>query len=110
LLRFFDQIRFYPVSSDELMKMRAGFPYGRHPLRIEESRLDLGEYLRFLEEQRESIDAFRISSARFDAERALRARTCRDTCRKRGPAEAPELPEDCIAILSGLRQRMADQG
>ena len=47
LLRFFDQIRFYPVSSDELMKMRAGFPYGRHPLRIEESRLDLGEYLGF---------------------------------------------------------------
>ena len=45
LLRFFDQIRFYPVSADELLRMRAGFPYGRHPLRIEESQLDLGEYL-----------------------------------------------------------------
>ncbi len=31
LLRFFDQIRFYPVSADELLRMRAGFPYGRHP-------------------------------------------------------------------------------
>ncbi len=41
LLRFFDQIRFYPVSADELLQLRAGFPYGRHPLRIEESYLDL---------------------------------------------------------------------
>src|SRR5204863_5746532 len=34
LLRFFDQIRFHPVSADELMRMRNGFPFGRHPLRI----------------------------------------------------------------------------
>jgi urea carboxylase len=59
LLRFFDQIRFYPVSAEELLKLRAGFPYGRHPLRIEHTHLDLGEYLAFLASQRQSIEAFR---------------------------------------------------
>jgi urea carboxylase len=104
LLRFFDQIRFYPVSSDELMKLRAGFPYGRHPLRIEESHLDLGEYLRFLDEQRESIDAFRQKQRNaFDAERERwRAAGLAETpiAESAVRAEAPALPEDCIAITS----------
>ena len=70
LLRFFDQIRFYPVSAEELLRMRAGFPYGRYPLRIEETHLDLGEYLGFLDAERDSIDAFRRRQrAAFDAER-----------------------------------------
>ena len=37
LLRFFDQIRFYPVSAEELLKMREDFPHGRFLLRIEDS-------------------------------------------------------------------------
>ena len=104
LLRFFDQIRFYPVSSEELMKLRAGFPYGRHPLRIEESQLDLGEYLKFLDEQRESIDAFRQTQrGAFDAERERwRAAGLAEAPIAEGAvrAEAPALPEDCIAITS----------
>jgi urea carboxylase len=104
LLRFFDQIRFYPVSSDELAKLRAGFPYGRHPLRIEESHLDLGEYLRFLDEQRESIDAFRNQQrGAFDAERERwRAAGLAETpiAESAARAEAPTLPDDCIAVTS----------
>jgi urea carboxylase len=104
LLRFFDQIRFYPVSGDELMKMRAGFPYGRHPLRIEESRLDLGDYLRFLEEQRESIDAFRTRQrSAFDAERERwRVAGVAETpiAESAINAETPALPDDCVAITS----------
>ncbi len=64
LLRFFDQIRFYPVSAEELLELRAGFPYGKHPLRIEESHLDLGEYVGFLERERDSIAAFRTRQRR----------------------------------------------
>jgi hypothetical protein len=30
LLRFFDQIRFYPVSEDELLRIREAFPHGRY--------------------------------------------------------------------------------
>jgi urea carboxylase len=104
LLRFFDQIRFYPVSSDELLKLRAGFPYGRHPLRIEDSHLDLGEYLKFLEAQRESIDTFRQRQrSSFDAERERwRKAGLAETPIVESPAraEAPALPDDCVAITS----------
>jgi urea carboxylase len=103
LLRFFDQIRFYPVTSDELTKLRAGFPYGRHPLRIEESHLDLGEYLRFLEAQRESIDKFRHQQrSAFDAERERwrAAGLVEAPIAESVRAEAPALPDDCIAITS----------
>jgi urea carboxylase len=104
LLRFFDQIRFYPVSSEELLKLRAGFPYGRHSLRIEESRLDLGEYLRFLDGQRESIDAFRSRQRQaFDAERERwRAAGVAEAPVVEGAAnaEAPALPDGCVAITS----------
>jgi urea carboxylase len=104
LLRFFDQIRFYPVSSDELLKLRAGFPFGRHPLRIEESYLDLGEYLKFLDEKRDSIDAFRHRQrSAFDAERERwRAAGVAETplADNAVRAEAPALPDDCVAITS----------
>ena len=30
LLRFFDQLRFFPVSHEELIEARAAFPYGRY--------------------------------------------------------------------------------
>ena len=104
LLRFFDQIRFYPVSSEELLRLRAGFPYGRHPLRIEESHLDLGDYLEFLETQRESIDAFRQRQrGAFDAERERwHAAGLAETPMVETAArpEAPALPENCVAITS----------
>jgi urea carboxylase len=103
LLRFFDQIRFYPVSSDELMKLRTGFPYGRHPLRIEESHLDLGEYLKFLDEQRDSIDAFRQTQrSAFDAERERwhAAGLAETPVPESVRAQVPDLPEDCIAVTS----------
>ena len=70
LLRFFDQIRFYPVSADELLKIRRDFPLGRYPLRIEEAELCLSDYQDFLAAEAESIDAFRGQQrAAFDAER-----------------------------------------
>src|SRR5690554_7713909 len=37
LLRFFDQIRFYEVSQEELQRIRRDFPQGRYSLRSEES-------------------------------------------------------------------------
>ena len=71
LLRFFDQIRFHPVSADQLLEMRARFPYGRCELAIEDSALSLAEYQRFLQDNAASIEAFRASQrAAFEAERA----------------------------------------
>jgi urea carboxylase len=70
LLRFFDQIRFYPVSAEELLRIRREFPLGRYPLRIEHSELALADYQQFLDAEAEGIAAFRDQQrAAFDAER-----------------------------------------
>ncbi|MFM0084210.1 urea carboxylase [Paraburkholderia sediminicola] len=70
LLRFFDEIRFYEVSEAELAELRADFVAGRAGLKIEESVFDLGAYNRFLQDEAESISAFkRLQQAAFDEER-----------------------------------------
>ncbi|GAB5450936.1 MAG: urea carboxylase [Halioglobus sp.] len=69
LLRFFDQIRFYEVSSDELADIRRDFPVGRYPLRIEQTRFNLKEYETFLAQNSEEINHFTASrEAAFDSE------------------------------------------
>jgi urea carboxylase len=71
LLRFFDQIRFYPVSGAELLKFREDFPAGRARLKIEESRFRLRDYRRFLAENADSINAAKArQQTAFEAERA----------------------------------------
>jgi urea carboxylase len=70
LLRFFDQIRFYPVSADELLQIRRDFPLGRYQLRIEDSQLKLADYQDFLAKEAIGIEAFRTQQrGAFDAER-----------------------------------------
>lgn len=70
LLRFFDQIRFYPVSAQELLQMRADFPHGKFQLNIEEKTFSLKEYNAFLQAESASIDAFKTTQqAAFEAER-----------------------------------------
>ncbi len=71
LLRFFDQIRFFPVSSEELTRIREDFPRGRYRLRIEETSFSLSRYQSFLAEHADSIAAFKATQqAAFEAERA----------------------------------------
>jgi urea carboxylase len=70
LLRFFDQIRFYEVTADELLRIRADFPLGRYPLSIESTELSLADYQAFLAREAGGIDAFRSrQQAAFHAER-----------------------------------------
>ncbi|MEE3927313.1 urea carboxylase [Pseudomonas viridiflava] len=70
LLRFFDQIRFYPVSAEELLRIRRDFPLGRFDLNIEHSTLNLTDYQSFLSHETEGIAAFRAQQqAAFNAER-----------------------------------------
>ncbi|EIZ78664.1 putative allophanate hydrolase subunit 2/urea carboxylase [Novosphingobium sp. Rr 2-17] len=71
LLRFFDQIRFYPVSADELTEWRREFPAGRRSIRIEPSEFRLADYRAFLAENAPSIAAFQEQrQAAFEEERA----------------------------------------
>lgn len=58
LLRFFDQIRFYEVSHDELTDIRKNFPQGRYPLKIVESSFSLSDYQRFLVDKQSDINVF----------------------------------------------------
>ncbi|MDO6765351.1 urea carboxylase [Agarivorans sp. 1_MG-2023] len=70
LLRFFDQIKFYPVSADELKQIRNDFPRGDYPLKIEETAFSLKGYQALLDEQQESIQAFKLNQqVAFEAER-----------------------------------------
>ena len=70
LLRFFDQIRFYEVSADELLRIRADFPLGRYPLKIEETELSLADYQTFLTRESAGIEQFRArQQAAFRVER-----------------------------------------
>jgi len=70
LLRFFDQLRFYPVSPEELLRLRDDVPLGRHKLEIEEKTFRFAEYEAFLAEHATEISAFRdTQQASFQEER-----------------------------------------
>jgi len=43
LLRFFDQIRFYPVSAGELLEMRDAYPHGKYQVRMEDTEFRLAD-------------------------------------------------------------------
>ena len=70
LLRFFDRIRFYPVSEDELLQIRRDFPAGRYPLRIEDGEFGMREYRQFLADEAPGIARFKkTQQAAFEGER-----------------------------------------
>jgi urea carboxylase len=71
LLRFFDQIRFFPVSHAELTAWRRDFPLGRRSIEIEATTFKLADYRAFLAENAASISQFETRrNAAFAAERA----------------------------------------
>jgi urea carboxylase len=70
VLRFFDQIRFFPVTADELLQLRRDFPLGRYRLKVEETVFRLRDYNRFLRDNAASIAAFKATQqTAFEAER-----------------------------------------
>ena len=72
LLKFFDQVQFYPVSETELTQLREDFREGRAQIRIEEEEFNLGEYDAFLKKNEANIADFRArQKTAFDIEAAL---------------------------------------
>ena len=59
LLRFFDQIQFYPVDGEELLRIRSRFPTGAYPIQIEETQFSLAEYKALLSDNAQSIARFK---------------------------------------------------
>ena len=69
LLRFFDQIRFYEVTHEELQHIRQEFPQGRYALKIEETTFSLREYNALIAENQAEIADFTAQRQRaFDTE------------------------------------------
>jgi len=59
LLKFFDQVRFYPVSEDELTTFRSAFREGRAQVHVEEVEFDFAQYSQFLDDNADDIADFR---------------------------------------------------
>jgi len=59
LLKFFDQVRFYPVSEEELTEQRIAFREGRASIKIEQEVFDLAAHEKFLKDNAASIAAFK---------------------------------------------------
>jgi len=70
LLRFFDQIRFYPMSAPDLLKYRDAFIQGKVKLEIQEETFSLRRYNEFLRSISDETTAFKTKQqAAFEAER-----------------------------------------
>ena len=59
LLRFFDQVSFYPVTEEELAVERESFREGRSSVRISEETFDWAAYREFLNRHADEIEEFR---------------------------------------------------
>jgi urea carboxylase len=105
LLRFFDQIQFYPVSADELLDMRDRFPHGRLELDIQQEEFRLRDYRAFLDSIRSETAAFKATQQQaFEAERERWRAANLDRVTEAvddvpPPAEMP-VPAGCRALKS----------
>ncbi|OHZ30968.1 urea carboxylase [Agrobacterium vitis] len=106
LLDFFDQIRFFPVSHDELMEARAAFPHGGYPIRIEDGAFSYANYAAELAENAESIGTFkRQQQAAFEAERqrwkdqGLDSFTADEDA---SPSAGGDIPDNCFGVESAV--------
>src|ERR1700730_11212611 len=98
LLRFFDQIRFYPVSAEQLLSHREDFLEGKFTLTIEEETFRLRDYQAFLGRIGPEAAAFKAKQQKaFEAERERWASTEFVPVEEATPATPPEdvqLPEN----------------
>jgi urea carboxylase len=107
LLRFFDQIRFFPVSAEELLEARAAFPHGAYQLRIEPAEFSYADYAAGLLRNHDSIAAFkRDQQAAFDAERQRWKEQSidevPDDVTASAPAGAEDFPDGVAGVFSDV--------
>jgi len=107
LLRFFDQIRFYEVTADELAEIRRGFPKGQIQLRIEESKFSLSTYQNWLDQNIESIGEFTALRESAFEEELQRWRDngqltfdAPETTENAGMMD--EIPDNCVSVDSSI--------
>ncbi|MEV5609903.1 5-oxoprolinase/urea amidolyase family protein [Streptomyces sp. NPDC052225] len=100
LLRFFDRIKWYPVSPEELLELRADITSGRFVPRIEEGTFSLAAYEAFLAREADSIAEFKSrQGAAFSAERD--AWEAAGEFARAEAASAPAPPTDALTVPEG---------
>jgi urea carboxylase len=119
LLRFFDQIRFFPVSEAQLQGIRRDFPHGDYPLQIEETQFSLAEYEAFLAANADSIAAFTAQREQAFAEELAHwqasgqltwdAEAAADMRQEEAPLEDDDLPLVC-PVAGNLWQLCVEEG
>jgi len=108
LLRFFDQIRFYEVSGEELQQLRADFLIGRWNPKIEETSFSLRDYNQFLESEAESISTFQATQQNSFREERQRwedagiFKKLVETAEEVAVPPESELPEGCEPVEAAV--------
>lgn len=103
LLRFFDQVRFYPVSEDELTVLREDFREGRATVRIEESEFDFAQHLQFLQTHAAEIEDFRARQAQaFEAEVARWQQDEQAAYESPAPELMAQRDDDALAVCADM--------
>ncbi|GGI17085.1 urea carboxylase [Oxalicibacterium faecigallinarum] len=116
LLRFFDQVRFYPVTEEELDALRNDFREGRSGVQIEEEIFDLGKYNAFLQRIEPEMEGFRArQKAAFDLEVARwasEADTAAAAMAAQRPVDAAELTGSVVSadITGNVWKLIAEAG
>ena len=98
-LRFFDKIRFYPVSSEELLTLRSEMLHGGYDLKVEADSFNLAQYQAFLDSIRDPSEAFRAVQ-----QRAFREE--RERWAAAGTLEAPVITE--VAVSSNTEEELSE--
>ena len=108
-LRFFDQIRFYPVSTEELQELRRAILHGAFNPRIEQTEFNLAAYEEFLNSIRPGIAVFKETQTRAFQEERERWRLNGQLDSAATLPEMPEtevseraVPEGCEAVLAPM--------
>lgn len=105
LLRFFDQIKFYEVSPEELAHIREALPKGQVSLEIKETQFSLNEYQAFLDNNKSEIDSFVASREQAFEEELTRWKengqlTFEQVDVENASLDEFHLPDNCQAIDS----------
>ena len=96
LLRFFDQLRFVPVTAKELLEIREEFPRGRYPLKIEDTNFRLRDYHQFL-------NSIEPSAAKFKRQQQEAFVAERERWAAAGQAEYMDAPDPVLPRTDGAR-------
>ena len=104
LLNFFDQLKFYPCSAEEILQYRNDFLRGKFPLKVEDTSFHLGDYKKYLASIKESSAAFKAKQeAAFEAEKNRWHELGLDTFVSEEPEHQTEdivLPDGCDGIYA----------